>query len=80
VKRKKRQSSKLDWSRLYVPPTLSDLFFMIAKKHGYDHANAHRFLLHMLKLLYPDEVSRLADYFGTDLDSDPPEGSTPSQD
>lgn len=59
------KDTRLNWSKLVIPPELADLLFMIAKVHGYRRDELHRFLYAMLKMAYPDDVATLADYLGT---------------
>jgi hypothetical protein len=62
---KRKKTSRLGWSRLYVPPELADLIFMVAKKEGYEPDDVHLFIYRMLKEVHSEDVDSLADYLNT---------------
>jgi hypothetical protein len=67
------ETSKKNWSKLIIPPALSQLLFLIAQKHGIPREDIHLFIYRMLKELYPEDVERLSEYLGAEwLDETPP--------
>lgn len=55
----KRKPNRLRWSRLSVPSSLADLFYILAKQQGYSRDQAHLFLWETLKKAYPAETALL---------------------
>ena len=66
--------SKKNWSKLIIPPALSQLLFLVAQKHGTPREDIHLFIYRLLKDQYPEDVERLSEYLGSNwMEESPPE-------
>jgi len=65
------QHRRNKWSRLHLPHELVGMVNLIASKHGYRDAQ-HKFIYHLLKEVYPEDVELMSAFLETDWLGDTP--------